>query len=259
MVGKVGKAAGDHGLVGEGYEHGVLREAADEFGQPVQQLVVLLHGLGKAEAGVEDDAVGAEGGEQVEPLVVVAGKVVDDVVVACVFRQQHGGGSAAHVHEDVRHAERDDGGEHLGVELAAGDVVDDVGTSLDGAGGGEALAGVDGDERVRQLGAEQGHEGRKLGGHVGRGEYGGTATGGHDPEVEDVGPLLQQLAGMGQERVGTVVAASVVEGVGGGVENAHHGGAPEGDCAPAAAEAEGRKLSRIVHEWKKMCIFVFLK
>lgn len=35
--------------------------------------MVLLHGLGKAEAGVEDDAVGTKSGEEVEPLFVVVG------------------------------------------------------------------------------------------------------------------------------------------------------------------------------------------
>ena len=163
------------------------------------------------------------------------------------------------MHEDVRHAERGDGGEHLRVELATGDVVDDVGTGLDGAGGGEALAGVDGEERVRQLGTEHGHEGRKLVGLVGKGEHGSPGTGGHDAEVENVGPLLQQLAGMSKERVGIVVASPVVEGVRGGVEDAHYGRALEGDGASLTAEAEGRKMSWIVHEWKKMCIFVFLK
>ncbi len=73
MFGKVGETSSDHGLVGEGYEHGVLWETGYEFGQAVQQLVVLLHGLGKAEAGVEDDAVGTKSGEEVEPLFVVAG------------------------------------------------------------------------------------------------------------------------------------------------------------------------------------------
>ena len=62
---------------------------------------------------------------------------------------------------------------------------------------------------------------------------------------------------MGEKGLRCVVSATVVERVGGGVENAHDCWALEGCRTPKALNGERGKLNRIVHEWKKMCIFVF--
>ena len=256
-VGEGGKPLGNHGFVGQGHEHGELGEAGDELGEAVEEFVVLVEGFGEAETRVEDDLVGAEGVEEVDFLLEVGGEVVDDVVVAGVFGQLHGGRGAAHVHKNIGDAEGGDGGEHLGVDLTAGDVVDDVGTGFDGTGGRETLAGVDRDEGVGEVAAEEGDErGEFLGLLVGRQDV-GTGTRGHDTEVEDVGTVGKKLPGMGEKGLRCVVSATVVERVGGSVENAHDCWALEGCRTPKALNGERGKLNRIVHEWKKMCIFVF--
>ena len=161
------------------------------------------------------------------------------------------------MHEDVGDVERGDGGEHVGVELAAGDVVDNVGSRFDGAGGREALAGVDRDDGLGQRGAEEGDEGRQFGGFVGGGEHGGSRPGGHDAEVEDVGSGGKEVARLLQQELGGVVAATVVEGVGGGVEYAHDGRTGEGGFTPLAAECKRGNLMQLVHVSKKNCIFAF--
>ena len=60
------------------------------------------------------------------------------------------------VHEDVGHLQCCYRREHLVVEHASRDVVDDVGSGLDGLAGGERVAGVDGEDGVGVLLADEG-------------------------------------------------------------------------------------------------------
>ena len=117
----------------------------------MQELVVLLNCLGKAKARIQPHLIATEAEECIEFFVEITGEVVDNVVVAGVFGQLHGGGGATHVHEDVGDVERGYRGQHFGVELSPGDVVHDVGSALHGTGGGQTAAGVDGEECFGQL------------------------------------------------------------------------------------------------------------
>lgn len=134
----------------------------------------------------------------------------------------HGLRGAARVHHDVGAAEFRDGGEHVLVHCAGGDVVDDVGAGLDAGAGDGGVEGVDAeDEGVEgRVGADVFDGGEDAGEFVGGGEGGGVRAGGLAADVEDWwGGFGSEEAG--QERVesggveGRGVDAIVGEGVGG--------------------------------------------
>ena len=147
--------AGYHRLVRKGDEERVAREPGYQLGQTVQELVVLLDGLSETETGVDADFADTEIVQFGEFGRKVGCKVADYVVVAGVFGQLHGGWSATGVHQYIGYLERSNGEEHLRVELAARDVVDDVGASLNCLGGRKAVACVDRKKGVgRELAAQ---------------------------------------------------------------------------------------------------------
>ena len=119
--------------------------------------------------------------------------------------------------------------EHGLVELATGDIIDDVGAGLDGFAGGEAIAGVDGEKDLGKSLADEGYGlGKSLGLNVGRQQLCAGARG-DDTDVDDVGTFGDKLMGVIDKGFGAEVPATVVEGVGGHVEYAHHGRPVEGD------------------------------
>lgn len=65
-----------------------------------------------------------------------------------------------------------------------------------------------------------------------------SGTRGSGSDVDDIGTLGEEPAGMEEHGVGAVVAAAVVEGVGSDVEYAHDGRAAEGDEASADSDGE---------------------
>lgn len=71
---------------------------------------------------------------------------MEDVFVVGVVL--HGGGGSVHVHDDDAAGGRCAEGGHFGVGGEAGDVVDDVGTCLEGGLGDGGFFCVDGDEAV---------------------------------------------------------------------------------------------------------------
>ena len=162
------------------------------------------------------------------------------------------------MHQNVLDLQRSHSGEHLRVELAAGDVVDNVGAGFDGFGGGEAIAGVDRDEGVgRELVAEQRDQrGKAVGLFLWR-EKGGTGSGGNHPEVDDVGTLVEQFAGMGHNGVGCGVASAIVERVGCGVQNAHDYGTVESVLFVPAKYRNRMEMYSCLHDLNKKLYLCF--
>lgn len=150
----------DHTLAAEAYKER-LREDAREFVETREELEILLQGLGKAEARIDPYILDAEAVEPVEALGEVKGDVGNDIVVVAVGL--HDSGEAAGVHHDIGDLRVGDKVEHIGVELTGTDVVDHVGTGLDGATSGKGETGVDGDDGRRESLTEGGHGSSETG------------------------------------------------------------------------------------------------
>ncbi len=120
----------------------------------------------------------------------------------------------------------------------AADVVDDLGSGLDGAAGCGGVVGIDGEDGLRTLLKQRLDDGKDSGLFFFRGKRGGVRTGGFAAEIEDVGALIEHHEGLRDGTfggvLGRIVEAAVGEGVGRDVEDAHdEGSATERECAGA--------------------------
>ena len=201
------QTTGYHRLVGEGGEHGVGGEAVYQLTETEEELIVLVGGLGEAEAWVEPNVAQTKGMELLQLGLEIKGYVVHYVVIMGVGGLLHDVGKTTGVHEDIGDPEGSHGGEHLGVELATGDVVDQVGPGLNCLGGRKAVAGVDREEGAWwQFLTQKPHQGHQSESFLLRVQQLGSGAGGDHPEVDDVGSVIQQLLGMGQDSSGGDIA-----------------------------------------------------
>ena len=119
------------------------------------------------------------------------------------------------------------------------DVVDDLGSGLDGAVGGGGVKGVDGEDGGGLFFEDGLEDGEDAGLLFVWGERRGVGAGGLAADVEDVGALFEELEGLGYGSFGGVLrgveVASVGEGVGCDVEDAHDDGSLA-QCEGAGAE-----------------------
>ena len=194
-----------------------------------EQWIVFRSLFAEAEAGVEDDGFGIEaggsgGGEAGGELVADEGGDLP----------RHEGrlrgplpGGAAGVHENEAGGGAGGGerGRHGGIPQEAGDVVDDVGSEREGAGGGFGMVGVDGEKGGGPGAAEALEDGQEARLFLGGGERGGVGTGGLRSEIEEVGPFLKQAEAVVVGERGRGVGAAVGEGVRGEIEDGHEPGA----------------------------------
>ena len=216
----------DHTLAAEADKER-LREDAHEFVETREELEILLQGLGKAEARIDPYILDAEAVEPVEALGEVKGDVGNDIVVVAVGL--HDSGEAAGVHHDIGDLRIGDKVEHIGVELTGTDVVDHVGTGLDGATSGEGKTGVDGDDGRRESLTEGGHGSCETGSlDVGR-KHNGAGTRRDDAHIEDVGTPTEKQAGLTHHGMRVEETATVEERIGGDIEDAHHRRTVESD------------------------------
>jgi len=149
------------------------------------------------------------------------------------------------VHEDGSAVEFGAGGGHGGVPEVAADVVDDLGSGLDGAAGCGGVEGVDGEDGLGAVFEDGLDDGEDAGLFFFWGERGGVGTGGFAADVEDVGAFVEHGDGLGEGAFGGVLGgvevAAVGEGVGRDVEDAHdEGSLAEGEGAGAEVPVEGR-------------------
>lgn len=213
---------GEHGLAGDADEEGAVGDA--EVGEVAEEVQVVVEGFAEAEAGVEDDACGVDAGvgEDVQSAFEIGADFGDDILVSGVLL--HGGGGAAHVHDDQ--AGGGFGGEldHAGVATEAGDVVDDVGSGGEGGAGDRGFHGVDGEEGAG-LAADGADDGNDAADFFFSGDGFGAGAGGFAAEVEDVGAFGEEVEGVFDSAAGVEEAAAVGEGVRGDIDDAHDEGA----------------------------------
>mmetsp|Transcript_11602 Transcript_11602/g.36911 ORF Transcript_11602/g.36911 Transcript_11602/m.36911 type:complete len:475 (-) Transcript_11602:46-1470(-) len=138
----------DETLAGGPDEDWIVAESRLEVGEVAEEEKVLGVGLGEADAGVEDEAPRRDtgGAGACGDVCELDSHVGDDVVV--VGELLHGLRDAARVHRDVSRREPRDLRKHVGVEGAAGDVVDYAGAGGDGVPRDARPPRVDGDEKV---------------------------------------------------------------------------------------------------------------
>ena len=167
-------------------------------------------------------AIRSRGMPRLGPLHPTGQEVVDladDVLVSRVVL--HGPGDALHVHEHDPGAGLGDDPGHLGVAPHRGDVVDDRGAGGQGAAGDLGLGRVDGDRHAGLGGQRLDHRQHPAQLLLDRdGLRAGPA--GLAAEVEQVGPLGGQAAGVVDGALGAAEAAAVGEAVGRHVHDAHH-------------------------------------
>lgn len=206
----------------------------------------MLQGFAEAEAGIKDDALGGDAsvGEDVQAALEVGAHFGDDVGVS--GGGLHGGGGAAHVHDDE--AGVGFGGEldHAGIASEAGDVVDDVRPGGEGGAGDGGFHGVDGQQGAG-LAADAFEDGNDAADFfLGRDGL-GTGAGGLAPDVEDVGALGEETQSVLDGAAGVKEMATVGEGVGGDVDDAHDEGSGADGMGDAVNEP-GLGLGRGGHE-----------
>ena len=192
--------------------------------QTREQFVVLLRGLGEAEAGVEDDVFTPDA--RGEHLVGAAAEIADDLgddVAPVVGLRLHGFRIALHVHGDVGYAAVRNDGEHRGVEFPGRNVVDD-----------------ERPERFDSLRRDFAAERVDRDGHAGRqpthgpdaqpdatpllvgGDFVGPGTRGVAPDVDQLRPFGHGFADAALDGFGLRSAAAGIERIGGDVKNRHH-------------------------------------
>ena len=107
----------------------------------------------------------------------------------------------------------------------AGDVVDDFGAGFEGRFGGGGVVRVDGEDGVGMLAVEGLEGGEQAGLFPVRGERGRVGAGGFGAEVEEVGSVSQQGAGLLEGGVhGGELSGSIGEGVRGEIQDSHEEG-----------------------------------
>ena len=156
------------------------------------------------------------------------------------------GGSAGVAEDETRIVSGKGVGEG-GIPQEAGDVIDDLRAGCEGGLGGPGVVGVDGEDGVRMLVAEGLEGGEKAGLFLVRGKRGRVGTGGLGAEVEEVGAVGEQDAGLLKGGVhGGDMAGAIGEGVRGEIQDSHEQGSlTEGEGA--GAEMPGQVGAGVVH------------
>ncbi len=192
-------------------------EKAAEF---AYELVVLRGCFTKADAGIDDDLFAANAGGlgRGDALTKVSKQVLDKIVVVDVML--HIGRGFADVHQDDGRAAVSNDTGHVGIEAEGADVVDDIGTGLEGLARDFGFVGVDGDGDVA-LRAESLDE--RDGALEFFGEADALCAGacGFAADVDDVGAGLDQLQGVFECGGVFDKPAAVGEGIGRGVDDSH--------------------------------------
>ena len=192
--------------------------------QARKQFVILLRGLGEAEAGVEDDVFTPDA--RGEHRFGAAAEIVHDFgrdVAPVVGLRLHGFRITLHVHGDVGHAAIRNDGEHRRVEFPGRNIVDDERTErFDGLRRDFAAERVDRDNHaVRQPahGPDAQPDAPPL--LVGR-NFAGPGTRGVAPDVDQLRPFGHGFADAALDGFGLRRAAAGIERIGGDIENRHH-------------------------------------
>ncbi len=160
---------------------------------------------------------------------------------------------SAGVHEDDSAGELGAGGGHGWIPLMAADVVDDFGSGGDGKLSGGGVEGVDGEDGFGLCFEDGGDDGEDAGLLFVGGEGDGFGAGGFAADVEEVGAGVEHGESLGNGTLGFVgggvEVATVGEGVGGDVEDAHDAGmVAEREGAGAEAPVE-EVAGGEGHEW----------
>jgi len=211
------------------------RERHERWGDRTLDLDLIAFGpLGEPEPRVEPEPLGRDACRErgVGARSQLVAHVGDDVGVVA-----HGIppiAAAAPVHRDVIDLELSDRRQHRGVLEPAAHVVDDDGAGLDGGPRGRRVEGVDRDaDALRGERAHDRHHARRL---LDRGHGLGAGPGRLAPDVDDVGTVVDEPAGLRDRGLGLEPAPAVAERVGRDVEHAPHLGPLEpgrgGHAAP---------------------------
>jgi len=191
-----------------------------EHRQPAQQRPVGVGALGEADAGVEPEALRRDAcrergvaarSQLVAHLGDGVGVVAHDIPPAA---------AAAPVHRDVIDVECGDRRQHGPILEASAHVVDDDRAGLHGGARGRSVHGVDRDADARL--DERAHDRHDACGLLDRGDGLGSGPGRLAPDVDDVGAVVDEPAGLRDRGLGLEVAPTVAERVGRDVEHAPH-------------------------------------
>jgi len=201
-----------------------------ELFEVCQQGVVFVEALAEAEARIEDDLVARDAGGQggFEALCEFGKDQRKDLI----WGERREGWpllrASAGVHQDGSAAKRGAGGGHALVPEMAADIVDDLDSSFDAELRGAGVEGVDGEDGIGSL-SEDGFDDREDAGLLlFSGERSRVGPSGFAADVEDVRAFVEHLEGVGDGAdrgvFGRVEVATVGEGVGRNVEDAHEDG-----------------------------------
>lgn len=205
-------------FAGERHEDGAVSHA--QGGQVADECQVVLRCFAETDAGVQADAGRGDAGSlsQGESLFKERAHLCHDIGIG--WCNLHGLRVALHVHEDDAAGVCGAKGTHF-CRFKAGDVVNDVCPCCQGCCSNGGVAGVYGDECVGEFSANGRDNGCGAAFFFRRGYRGSPWAGGLAANVDDMGALVKHEAGMLKGGGDGVVAATVGEGVGGDVENAH--------------------------------------
>lgn len=207
---------GDDGFAGSAEEEGEAEGA--EFAEAGEEGEVLGLGFGEADAGVEDEVGAREAGAlgDLEGFFEEAFHATDEVVVGV-------GVGGVVVHDDDGGSVFGGEGGEVGVALESVDVVEEGGSGGEGGAGDGRFVGVDGEGDGGFCG-EGANEGGGACDFFFGGNLGVAGAGGLAADVEEVGALSEEEAGVGEGGVEGEEASAVEEGIVGGVDDAHDAG-----------------------------------
>jgi len=122
-------------------------------------------------------------------------------------------GAAPGVHKDGSADEGGAGGGHGGIPEVTADVVNDLGSGVNGALGGCRVEGVYRQNGAGTLSEDGLDDGEDAGLLFSRAERDGVGTGGLAADVEDVGSVIEHAEGLGKSAAGGVVGGIEVAAV----------------------------------------------
>ena len=205
-------------FAGERHEDGAVCHA--QRGKVADESQVVCRGFAEADAGVQADA---GRGDAVRPgqgnaLFKEGANLCHNIGIG--GGKLHGLRGALHVHEDDATGVGGTEGAHF-CGGQAGNVINNVCTRGEGSSRYGGVTGVYGDEGVGKFAADGGDDGGGAAFLQLRGDGGGTGASGLPADVDDVGSLVQHAPCMFNCGGYGIIGATVGEGVGGDVENAH--------------------------------------
>ena len=174
----------------------------------------------------------------IEALLQVAFDVGHHIVIAGI--NLHRLRRTLHVHRADAGTTGCGQGQHAGITLQAGYIVDDLGSHLECGGGHRGLGGVDRHRHPRLRGQPAHHLPHAaqffLGRHPGR-----KRAGAFPAHIEQIGSFGHQPQAMGHRRLHRGMPTAVGKAVGSGVDNPHHqrpaqGAGRMGQQQPVGAE-----------------------